>query len=119
MNSTKDLTDLIIEGIQNRKGHKITIIDMGNLDTAATRRFIVAEGTSSTQTASIAESVEETVRLGSGQKLIGSVGTGTGEWVVMDYGDTWVHIFLPPVRERYNLEELWSDAQITEIPDLD
>lgn len=119
MDSSKELTDLIIEGIQNRKGHNITIIDMGDIDTAATRRFIVAEGTSTTQTAAIAESVEETVRLGSGLKLFGSVGAGTGEWVVMDYGDTWVHIFLPPVRERYNLEELWSDAKITEIPDLD
>lgn len=118
MNPNKDLAELIVEGIQNRKGRNITIIDMSGIDTAATRRFIVAEGTSSTQTAAIAESVEETVRLGGG-KLYGAVGTGTGEWVVMDYGDTWVHIFLPPVRERYNLEELWSDATITRIPDLD
>lgn len=119
MSTSKDLTELIIEGIQNRKGRKITVIDMGGIDTAGTRRFVVAEGTSSTQTAAIAESVEETVRLASGQKVLGAVGTATGEWVVMDYGDTWVHIFLPPVRERYNLEELWSDAKITEIPDLD
>ena len=37
----------------------------------------------------------------------------------MDYGDTWVHIFIPAVRERYNLEELWSDAKVSHIPDLD
>lgn len=119
MAKTKDLSELIVEGIQNRKGKNITIIDMTDIDTAATRRFIIAEGTSSTQTAAIAESVEESVRLGAGIKLYGSVGANTGEWVVMDYGDTWVHIFLPPVRQRYNLEELWSDARITEIPDLD
>lgn len=119
MAKTKDLSELIVEGIQNRKGKNITIIDMTDIDTAATRRFIIAEGTSSTQTAAIAESVEESVRSGAGIKLYGSVGANTGEWVVMDYGDTWVHIFLPPVRQRYNLEELWSDARITEIPDLD
>ncbi len=119
MTSNKDITEFIIEGIQNRKGHNITIIDMGDIDTAAARRFIVADGTSTTQTASIAESIEESVRKGCGQKLLGSVGENAGEWIVMDYGDTWVHIFLPPVRQRYSLEELWSDANITEIPDLD
>lgn len=119
MSTTPDLTRLIVEGIQNRKGRGITIIDMSSIDTAATRRFVIAEGTSTTQTAAIAESVEESVREGLGLKPFGSVGASTGEWVVLDFGDTWVHIFLPPVRQHYNLEELWSDASITEIPDLD
>ena len=35
------------------------------------------------------------------------------------YGDVWVHIFLPEARMRYNLEELWNDAEITDYPDLD
>ena len=78
MTQDKDLTDLIVEGIQNRKGKNITIVDMVGIDTAATRRFIIAEGSSTTQTAAIAESVEETVRLASGQKVLGSVGTRTG-----------------------------------------
>ncbi|MDE6464649.1 MAG: ribosome silencing factor [Muribaculaceae bacterium] len=119
MSTTPDLTRLIVEGIQNRKGRGITIIDMSSIDTAATRRFVIAEGTSTTQTVAIAESVEESVREGLGLKPFGSVGANTGEWVVLDFGDTWVHIFLPPVRQHYNLEELWSDATITEIPDLD
>ena len=40
-------------------------------------------------------------------------------WIVIDYGETIVHVFLPETRTLYNLEELWSDAKITEIPDLD
>ncbi len=51
-------------------------------------------------------------------KPFGIIGENTGEWVVMDYGDVWVHIFLPPIRERYRLEELWSDAKIIEIAEL-
>lgn len=119
MTEKKDLVDFIIEGIQNRKGRGITIIDMSSIDTAATRRFVIAEGNTPIQTAAIAESVEETVRLGCGEKPFGADGIGTDEWVVMDYGDTWVHIFVPAVRQRYNLEELWSDAEITTVPDLD
>ena len=119
MAQSKSLSELIVEGIHNRKGRNVTIIDMSDIDTAVTRRFIIAEGNSTIQTGAIAESIEETVREASGVKPFGSVGEGTGEWVVMDYGDTWVHIFIPAVRVRYNLEELWSDAKVSHIPDLD
>ncbi len=40
-------------------------------------------------------------------------------WIVIDYGDTFVHVFLPEEREHYNLEELWSDAKTTYLPDID
>ena len=39
--------------------------------------------------------------------------------MVIDYGEVFVHVFLPEAREYYNLEQLWSDATLTEIPDLD
>ena len=52
-------------------------------------------------------------------KPYGIDGADAGDWVIVDYGDTWVHIFLPDTRNRYKLEELWSDAVITEVPDLD
>lgn len=110
---------LIIEGIQERKGKGITLVDLSSIEGAGARYFIIAEGTSTTQTAAIADSVEEYVRQNGGLKPYGTIGAGNGEWVVMDYGDIWVHIFLPATRSRYNLEELWSDAVITEIPDLD
>ncbi len=106
--TTTELKDLIIEGIHNRKGHGVTVIDLTSI-----------EGNSSTQTAAIAESVEEHVRLSSGVKPYGIDGADAGDWVIVDYGDTWVHIFLPDTRNRYKLEELWSDAVITEVPDLD
>ncbi|MDE5968019.1 MAG: RsfS/YbeB/iojap family protein, partial [Muribaculaceae bacterium] len=46
-------------------------------------------------------------------------GYANSEWIVIDYGDTLVHVFLPEARQRYNLEDLWSDAKITEVADLD
>lgn len=119
MTQDKDLRQLIIEGIQDRKGHDITLVDMSDIESAAANYFVIAEGNSSTQTAAIAESVEEYVRLNGGIKPYGIHGAETGEWVILDYGDTWVHIFLPMPRALYNLEDLWSDARITHIKDLD
>lgn len=119
MTDKKELLQLIIEGIQERKGHNITIVDMTHIDTTPTSNFVIAEGTSTTQVEAIAESVSEYVRKNSGVKPYNADGLGNSEWVVMDYGDIWVHIFMPETRRRYSLEELWSDAQIREIPDLD
>jgi len=46
-------------------------------------------------------------------------GYRNSQWIVIDYGNIMVHVFLPDTREFYNIEDLWSDAAITEIPDLD
>ncbi len=119
MTPTTNLKELIIEGIHNRKGHGISVVDLSSIDTAATGSFIIAEGNSTTHTASIAESIAEHVLDTSGVKPYGIDGEEGSDWVIMDYGDIWVHIFLPETRTRYNLEELWSDAEITRVADLD
>lgn len=119
MSEQTDIRQLIIEGIQNRKGHAISVIDLSDIDTAATGTFIIAEGNSTTHTASIAESVEEHVRLNGGVKPYGIDGAEGSDWVIIDYGDIWVHIFMPETRTRYNLEDLWSDARIEQVADLD
>jgi ribosome-associated protein len=119
MTQSKELKELIIEGIQERKGHKITVVDLSHIDTAAADTFIIAEGSSTMQVSSIAESIEEYVRINGNMKPYNTDGERNAEWIVMDYGSVWAHIFLPDFRQHYNLEDLWSDAVITEVPDLD
>ena len=119
MTQQDKLKELSIEGIQDRKGRKVTIVDMSDIEAAATSSFIIAEGTSSMQVAAIADSVREYVLEHGGIKPYNYDGYANSEWIVIDYGDTLVHIFLPEARQRYNLEELWSDAVITDVPDLD
>lgn len=114
-----ELTRLIIEGIQDRKGRNITIVDMTQIEDAPVSRFIIAEGTSNMQVGSIADSVRDSLLEREGIKPYNYDGYGISEWIVLDYGDTLVHIFHPDARRRYMLEELWSDASITQIPDLD
>lgn len=117
--SQDNLQQLIIDGIQDRKGHNITIVDMSHIDTAATSKFIIAEGTSSMQVAAIADSVRDYLLEHADTKPYNYDGYGNAEWIVVDYGSILVHIFVPETRHKYNLEELWSDAKITQIPDLD
>ena len=52
-------------------------------------------------------------------KRQGIDGLRNAEWVAMDYSDVLVHVFLPETRNFYNLEHLWADAKLTQIPDLD
>lgn len=119
MNENIDLQKLIIEGIENRKGKDITLVDMSHIESAPTPLFIIADGTSTMQVSSIADSVREYVQEQSDIKPYNYDGYKNSEWIVIDYGSILVHIFLPDTRERYNLEELWSDAQINHLPDID
>ncbi len=114
-----DIIKLITEGIQERKGRKITHIDLTTNESAPASHFIICQGSSSMQVSSIADSVREYLLKNAGRKPYNYDGYQNSEWIVIDYGDTFVHVFQPNARTRYNLEELWSDANVTEIPDLD
>ena len=119
MNQHPELQQLIIEGIQDRKGKKITVVDLSGIESAAASKFIICEGTSTMQVNAVADSVRDYLLENARIKPYNYDGYANSEWIVIDYGDTLVHVFLPQVRDRYNLEDLWSDAGITEIPDLD
>ncbi len=115
-----DTRELIIDAIRDRKGRSITVVDLKDIPGASARSFIIAEGSSTTQVSSIADHLRDRLIEDAGSKPFNTDGMrDSSEWIVLDYGDIWVHIFLPETRRRYNLEELWSDAAITSIPDLD
>lgn len=117
--NTSVLLDSIIESIRERKGKSITRVDLSDIDTSAASNFIICEGTSTIQVNSIADNIRDQLLEQHGVKPYNYDGYTNSQWIVLDYGDTFVHVFIPDVRRRYNLEELWSDAKITEIPDLD
>ncbi len=120
MNQIKsELVKSIIEGIQERKGHNITVADLTGIITAPCGHFVICTGNSPQQVEAIADSVEEFARIKAGEKPAKVAGLENDYWVAMDYGDAMVHIFVPDAREHYDLEHLWDDAALTEIPDLD
>ena len=81
--------------------------------------FVICQGNSPAQVCAITDSIEDVVRVNCGKKPYAVDGLRNAQWVAMDYGDILVHVFLPDVRKFYDIEHLWADAKLTEIPDLD
>ena len=113
------LQDVIIDAISDRRGRDISIVDMTHIPSAPLSQFIIAQGTSKTNVAAIADRIREKVLEETGIKPFNYDGYTASEWIVIDYGHILVHIFLPETRERFRLEELWSDAIINNLPNLD
>lgn len=114
-----DITTTIIEAIQEKKGRAVSVVDLSEVEGAGIRSFVVCEGRTPTQVGAIADSVRDYVLEHAHRKPYATDGFRNCMWIVLDYGEILVHVFLPEERKRYNLEELWSDGKITEIPDLD
>ena len=116
---TKKLIQQITEGIQDKKGKKIVIADLTKIDDTICNYFVICQGNSPSQVTAIVESIRDFTRKGADTKPFAVDGLRNAEWVAMDYSDILVHVFLPETREFYNLEHLWADAKLTQIPDLD
>ena len=119
MNETEELVKRIAEGIQEKKGRNIVVANLTDTDNSVCKYFVICEGNTPTQVAAIADSVNDYVRISTGYKPIAIEGMRNARWVVMDYSDVLVHVFVPEDRAFYNLEHLWADARLTTIPNLD
>ena len=114
-----ELVKTITEAIQEKKGSRIVVADLTKIEGTICHYFIICQGNSPTQVDAIAESVGDLCRERLKEKPAHVVGRENAQWVAMDYGDVLVHIFLPDVREYYDLEHLWEDAELTVMEDLD
>lgn len=119
MNETEGLVKRIAEGIQEKKGRNIVVADLTDTDNTVCKYFVICEGNTPTQVAAIADSVSDYVRINASAKPTAVEGLRNSRWVAMDYGDVLVHIFVPEDRAFYNLENLWADARLNMIPNLD
>ena len=119
MNDTKNLVQKIVEGIQEKKGKNIVVADLTAIHDTICKYFVICQGNSPSQVSSIVDEVWDYVREHEGSKPSAIDGQTNAQWVAMDYSDVIVHVFLPEAREFYNLENLWADAKLEKIADLD
>ena len=115
----QELVNVITEAIQEKKGRDIVIADLRKIEGTICQYFIICTGNSPTQVEAITESIGDMARERLKEKPTHVVGLENAQWVAMDYTDVLVHVFLPDVREYYDLEHLWEDAKIVQIENLD
>lgn len=111
------LCDTIVEGMQENKAKKITVLDLRKIKGAVTDFFVICSGDSNTQVEGIAESVRRSTSKILQEKPWHVEGKGNSEWVLLDYVNVVAHVFYRDVRDYYDLEDLWADAKRTDIPD--
>lgn len=119
MDQTQVLVQAIVNGLQEKKGKNIVVVDLSSIEGAICQYMVIGEGNSPSQVSTLCDSVWDFARRKAGEKTLSIDGEQRAEWIGMDYGTVMVHIFLPEKRKFYNLDTLWEDAKITEIPNLD
>lgn len=78
--------------------------------------FIICTGTNSRQNQAISDEIHIAMKREDGELPVSVEGFTNGEWILMDYGDMLVHIFLERTRTYYDLERLWRGAKIIPVP---
>jgi ribosome-associated protein len=104
---------LIVEAAQERKVDDVVGLDVREISSFADT-FIIATGTSDRHVRSVVDSIEAALKT-HGEPPMGIEGYDEGRWVLVDCGDTIVHIFQQEIRDHYDLERLWSDAPALEL----
>jgi ribosome-associated protein len=110
INRNSRIFKTIISAIQDKKGENIISLDLKKIPEAVADFFIICEATSTTQIRAISDYVELQVKLHCGELPYRHEGRQAMQWVLIDYINVVVHVFLPENRRFYKLEEMWSDA---------
>ena len=100
----------------DKKAQDVTILDVRGLSTL-TDYLVIATGRTDRQVQAIAENVKLGLKRNFEEPPMAIDGVREGRWILIDYGDVMVHIFQPTIREMYDLEGLWHEAKIVEIPE--
>ena len=103
-----------MEGLSDAKAENPVILDLRKL-TSMTEFFVVAHGTNDRQVQAMAREVERRLREAFDRKPIHVEGMGPAQWILMDYGDFIVHLFLAAKRHHYDVEGIWADAPRVEL----
>lgn len=107
------LSNLVVQGLQEKKGEDIVVMDMRKIPQSVVDFFVIATANSDSHIQALMDSVHKYIYEQSGQRPWRIEGLEYKKWVLMDYVDVVVHIFQRATRQYYDLEGLWADAKST------
>lgn len=118
MTENEQIVAKIVEGIQERKGKEIAVVNLTRLKEAPCSYFVICEGDSNVHVNAIGLSIKDYVRDTISVKPYATDGFENCEWIAMDYGQILVHVFQRHIRAFYDIEHLWADAKIQRLENL-
>ena len=109
--NTEEIVAAVLEAMEAVKGKDIVTLDLREITAAVTDYFVICHAPSKTQVDALADKVEDLVFEKTHTKPYHVEGRENTEWILIDFVDVVVHVFLESKREFYKLEELWADAE--------
>ena len=103
-----DQIQSIITLLEDKKGNNISLLDMREHSISA-QFFLIADGDNPKHIRALADNLLEKLE----EKPYHKEGLDSRAWVVLDYGELWVHIFQKQTRQFYDLDGLWADSFIS------
>ena len=114
MNS-KEIAEFSAKVLDGKKARDVVMIDIGEKSSFADY-FVIASGTSERQIGALADEVGDKL-LPLGVNARSTEGKPASGWILMDYGDVIINILTVEMRERYNIEKVWGDCELTHVGD--
>jgi len=109
------LAKLAAQGMDSKKAEDIVILDLREVQSAPCNFFVICSGNVPSHTSAISDGVFETIKKATGYNPHKVEGYDNAEWILMDYFDVVIHIFLKDKRDHYRLEALWADGKRVEF----
>ncbi len=113
---SENLIKMITAAAAEKKATRILAQDLSGKSSICDYQ-VVCSGSNERQTQAICSYIEDVLRDNKAGKPLAIEGKQTGHWILMDYGNVMVHVFLDTIRDFYAVERLWPDAGITKFDD--
>ena len=111
------ILEVITDAMLEKKGKNVVSLDLRPIGTAISDYFVVCNADSTTAVAAIADNILGRMQEKLGKKVLRMQGLENDFWIILDYGDVVVHVFLTEYRAFYRLEDLWADSPRKEYTD--
>ncbi len=103
----------IAQALYDKKGFNILVLDVREICTM-TDYFIIAEGSVDRHVKALSQTIMDELAQ-QGQHPMHVEGQQAADWVVLDYSDFVIHLFIPELREKYGLEDVWKKGKIVDV----